>query len=97
MAVNYINLFPEYDVAEDGKEGKNSGEGRFAVDYGERDIVDLEAVGEVAYASAVAVGVSDYYYAVATVYEFLLREMGRVSYGGSVPRGAGCCRRSSQW
>ncbi len=54
---------------EDGEEGEDGGEGGLAVDDEEGDVVDLEAVGEVADAFAIVMGVGDDDDLVAAVYE----------------------------
>ena len=71
MAVDNLDLFADDDVAEDGEEGKDGGKRRFAVDDEERDVVDLETIGQVsdACAAGVCVGYDDDF--VAAVYEFL--------------------------
>jgi len=70
MPVYDLDTFADEDVAEDGKQGEDGGEGGVPVDNGEGNVVDLEAVGEVADAVAVAVGVGDYDDFVAAVDEF---------------------------
>lgn len=71
MSVDNVDLLADHDVSEDGEEGEDGGEGCFSVDDEEGDIVDFEAVGEVADASAVAVLVGDDDDFVPAVDEFL--------------------------
>lgn len=71
MSMHDINLLPQNDIAEDWKERKDGGHGRLAVDDEERDVVDFEAIGEVAHTGAVLVGVGNDNYSVASVDEFL--------------------------
>lgn len=71
MAVYYLDLLADNDVAKDGEEGEDGRERSFAVDGPEGDIVDFEAIGEVAnsFASLECVGDDDDF--VATTDEFL--------------------------
>ena len=59
MAMHNLNLLSDNDVAKDGKEGKHSGESSLSVDDKEGDMVDLEAVGEVADTGAPFVSMGD--------------------------------------
>jgi hypothetical protein len=52
-----LDLLSNHDIPEDGEEGEDSGHGCFPVDNKERDMVDLESIGEVAYASSAFVSV----------------------------------------
>ena len=74
MAVDDLDLLPDDNVAEDGKEGKDGGEGSLAIDDKEGHMIDLEAVGQVTDASATLVLVCDDDDLVATVNE-LLRQL----------------------
>lgn len=56
MAVDNLDLLPQHNVAEDGKEGEDGGEGGVTVYDGKGDVVDLDAVGEVPDALSVVVG-----------------------------------------
>lgn len=47
MAMNNLNLLSNDNVAEDGEEGEDGGEGSFAVDNEERNMIDLQSIGEV--------------------------------------------------
>ena len=70
MTMDNFNLLTNADVAEDGETGKDGGERGLAVDDEKGDVVDLEAVGEIANALAVVVGVRDDDDLVAAVDEF---------------------------
>lgn len=59
MAVDNLDALADADVPQHGEEGEDGGEGGVAVDDEEGHVVDLEAVGEVAHALAVAVRVRD--------------------------------------
>ena len=59
-----------HNVAEYREEGEDGGEGRLAIDDEEGDVVDLEAIGEVADACAAFVGVGYDYDLVAAIDEF---------------------------
>lgn len=59
VSMDNLNLLADANVAKDGEERKDGGEGRLAVDAEKRDVVDLEAVGEVAHAFAVVGRVRD--------------------------------------
>lgn len=59
VTMNNLDALTNADVAEDGEEGKYCGEGGLAVDDEEGHVVNLEAIGEVADALAVVVGVGD--------------------------------------
>jgi hypothetical protein len=71
MAMYDLDSFADHNVAEDGKEGEDSGERRLAVDDQEGDIVDLEAICKVSHACSASVGVSDDNDLVAPIDEFL--------------------------
>lgn len=71
MPMDNLDAFADGDVSEDGKEGEDGWEGRLAVDDEEGDIVDLEAVGQVAYARTASIGVCYDNDLVSTVDEFL--------------------------
>ena len=66
-----LDLLPDEDLAEDGEGGEDRGEGGAAVDDPVWQVVDFEAVGEIANSCAARVGVGDDYYFVAAVDEFL--------------------------
>ena len=72
MAVHYLDLLADDDVPEDGEEGEDGGERGFAVDGPEGNVVDFEAIGEVADSFAAFEGVGDDNDFVATVDEFLV-------------------------
>lgn len=74
MAVDDLNLLADDNVAEDGKEGKDSREGGLAVDDKKGHMIDLEAIGQVANASATLVLMCDDNDLVATINE-LLRQL----------------------
>lgn len=57
MAVDNLDALADDNVPKDGEEGEDGGEGGVAVDDEEGDVVDFEAVGEVADALAIVVGV----------------------------------------
>lgn len=60
MPVHNLNLLTDANIAKYGKERKDGRKGGLAVDDEKGDVVDLEAVGEVAHAlPAVVVGVCD--------------------------------------
>lgn len=58
MAMNNLDAFSDANVSEDGKEGEDGGKGGVAIDLEEGHVVDLDAVGEIADALAVVVGMS---------------------------------------
>ncbi|KAL1844434.1 hypothetical protein VTK73DRAFT_2564 [Phialemonium thermophilum] len=59
VAVDDLDALAQHDVAEDGEEGEDAGEGGAAVDDQEGHVVDLEAVGQIAHTRAALVGVGD--------------------------------------
>lgn len=71
MPMYNIDLLSDDNVAEDRKEGEDGRQGGGTVDDPEGHVVDLEAVGQVANALAVVVGVSYDDYFVASVNETL--------------------------
>jgi hypothetical protein len=89
MAMNYLNALAYYNVPEDGEEGEDGRERRFAVDNEEGDVVDLEAVCQVADACSTSIGVGDDNDLVAAINEFL--EVVRMQ------RGMSACRSISRW
>lgn len=74
VAVDNLDALADADVAEDGEEREDGGEGSGAVHDEEGHVVDLEAVGEVADAFAVVVRMGDDDDLVAAVDE-LAREL----------------------
>lgn len=71
MAMDDFDLLSNHDIAEYGEEGKDGGEGRFAVDDEEGNVVDLESIGEVPDSGAALVRMCDNDDFVPTVDEFL--------------------------
>ena len=71
MTVNDLNLFSDDDVAEDWEEGEDGRERGLTVDGPEWNVVDFEAIGEVADScpSLVCMGYDDDF--VASIDEFL--------------------------
>ena len=69
MAVNDLDPLPNYDIAEDGEKREDSGKGSVPVDDKERHVEDLDAVGLVAYAFPIVVGMGDNDDFMATVYQ----------------------------
>lgn len=69
MTVDNVDALAEHDVTEDGEEGEDGREGGRAEDDEEGNVVDLEAVGEVADSGAAFVGVGDDDDFVAPVHE----------------------------
>ena len=70
MPMHNLNALPHHHVSKNRKKRKHRRESGFSVDYEEGDVVDLEAVGEVADAGAAFVGVGDDDDFVAAVDEF---------------------------
>lgn len=70
MAMYDLNFFSYDDVAENRKEGEDSRHGRFAVDHEEGNMVDLEAIGEIADSSPTLISMGDNDYLVTSVDEF---------------------------
>lgn len=70
VAVHDLDALADEDVPQHGKQREDGGEDGAAVNDEEGDVVDLEPVGEVAHARAVAVGVGDDDDLVAAVNEF---------------------------
>lgn len=71
VAMHYLYILPYYNISEDRKEGEDRRECSLSVDYEEGDVVDFEAIGEVANTSTTFVGMGDYYHFVSSVYKFL--------------------------
>lgn len=71
MSVNNLDAFADGDVPEDGEEGEDGWKGGLAVDDEEGHVVDLEAIGQVAYTRTASVGVCYDNDLVSTVDEFL--------------------------
>ena len=66
------NALANNNIAEDGKEGEDGGEGGLAVDNPEWDVVDLETVGKISDAFPTVVRMCDDDDLVSTIYEFLV-------------------------
>jgi hypothetical protein len=71
MTVDNLNLLTNDNVAEYGKERKDGREGGFAVDDEEGDVVDFQAIREVADSCSTFVRMRDDYDFVSAVDEFL--------------------------
>lgn len=71
MAMDDLNLFPDDNIPKDGKERKDGGECGLAVDNEERDMIDLEAIREVAHSGPALVRMSDDHYFVSTIDQLL--------------------------
>lgn len=71
MTVDNLNLLANDNVAEYGKERKDGREGGFAVDDEEGDVVDFQAIGEVADSCSTFVRMCDYDDFVSAIDEFL--------------------------
>lgn len=70
MPMHNFNFFPQYEISKYGKEGKYSGKRRLSIDDEERNVIDLQTVGEIADSCATFVGVGDYDNFMAPVDEF---------------------------
>lgn len=57
MSMNYLDFLTYHDISKDGEEGEDGRESRFAVYDPERNVVDLESIGQVAYTCTACVGV----------------------------------------
>ena len=64
-----LNLLPYDNVSKDRKERKHRGHSAFAINNKERNMIDLEAIREVAYSGPTLICVSDDNDFMATVYE----------------------------
>jgi hypothetical protein len=71
MTVNYIDLFPDNNIAEDWEEREDGWESRFSVDDEKRNMIDFESVGEIPDTSTAFVRVGDYNAFVASVNQLL--------------------------
>lgn len=71
MAMNYVNLLPDDDVAEYGEKREDGRECRFAVDDEEWNMVDLQSIGEVSDSSASFVCMGNNYDFVSPIDKFL--------------------------
>ena len=71
MAMHDLDPFAYDDVAENGEEREDSGEGGLTVNDEEGHIVDLEAIGEAPHTCSTGIGVRDDYDFVTTIDEFL--------------------------
>lgn len=59
MSMHNLDLFSQDDVAENWKERENGRKSRFTVDDKERDMIDFETIGQVAYSRATFIGMGD--------------------------------------
>jgi hypothetical protein len=71
MTMDNLNLFANNDVPEYGEEREERRHRGLAVDDEERDMVDFETVGEIAYSCSAFVGMGDDDDFVPAVDEFL--------------------------
>lgn len=72
VPMDNLNALADDNVAEDREEGEDGGKGRFAVDDQEGNVVDLEPIGQVAYALSAGIGVCNDYDFMSAVDEFLV-------------------------
>jgi hypothetical protein len=73
MSMHDFNLLPKKNIPKDREEGEYGGERRLAVYHKKGDVVDLQAVGEVANTRPSIVGMRNDYDFVASVDEFLAK------------------------
>jgi hypothetical protein len=71
MAMDNIDVFSNDDISEYREKREDCRKRRLPIDDEERDVIDLEAVGEVAHAIAGFAGMGYDYYFVAAVPELL--------------------------
>lgn len=71
MTMHDLDFLPEYDVSKNGKEGEDSRHGRLAVHDEKRDVVDFEAICEIADACPALVCVGNNDNLVASINQFL--------------------------
>lgn len=71
VSMYYLDLFPYDDIAKDGEEGKDGGEGCLPVYHKKGDMVDFQAVGKISHTGPafISMGYDDDF--VAAIYEFL--------------------------
>lgn len=69
MAVHNLDLLPNNNVSENGKERKDSRHSRLSINYKEWNMIDLEAIGEISDACPTLIRMSDDDNFVAPVYE----------------------------
>lgn len=79
MPMNNLDLFSNDDVSEYWEEREDRWHCRLSIDDEERDMVDFESIGEVAYSSTTRVCMSDDDDFVTTVDEFLEQMAGQQS------------------
>ena len=70
MSVYDLDALADYDIAKDGEEREDGGEGGLAINDPEGNVVDLEAVSQVSYARSAGVGVCDDYDFMSAIDEF---------------------------
>lgn len=78
MTVDDLNSFSNDDVAKDGKEREHCWESRLPINHQKRNMIDFEAVGQIPYALATFVCMSDDYDLVAAVNQLLYRDIRNV-------------------
>lgn len=66
-----LNLLADDDISEYGKEGKDCGERRLAINDEERYVIDFETIGEVSYSASTFVCMRYDDDLVSTIDEFL--------------------------
>lgn len=93
MAVYNIDVLPDHNIAEYGEEREDGGEGRFAINDEEWDVIDLETISEVANPGPPFVCMCNDNDFVASVYEFLeaIRRSGAAADIGRLRRTIGRC------
>ena len=67
VAMNDFNLFSDDDVAENWEEGEDGWHSGLAVNDKERNVINLEAIGEVSNSSPAFVGMRDDDYLMTSV------------------------------
>jgi hypothetical protein len=70
MAMHNLDLFSYYDVSKYWKEGKDCGHSRLSVDDKERNVIDLEAIGEIVNSGTPMICMRDHDDFVPSVNEF---------------------------
>jgi len=72
MAMHNFDLFSDYDVPEDGEEGKNRGHGRLSVNDEEWNMINLEPIGKIMHPSSSFICMRDDDDFVSSVNKFLI-------------------------
>lgn len=94
MTMYYLDLLPYDDIAKDGKERENGGEGRLPVYHEKGNMIDFQSIRKIANTSPTFISMSDNDDFMPAIYEFLVTvniQTGKLTFVDCLLRITGIC------